>query len=760
MSQDKPQTAQVPPVPGVFRLAWMLFMQPLKLRSLFDAWGLEQFPSLIKLWPRIRAHDPVVQTLLFRLSLLLFVVMRLLTFATAALFDVAGFHVEWSAVAGGVALGVVFGVAVSVAVGVAVGIVAGIAFGVAYGVASSVLGGVAVGVAGSAAVGVVGSVAEGAIRSVAFRVAVGVVGGVALGIGGGVAGGVTAGVAHGVAFGISFVRLPFWIVESILVFGLSVCAKFIPRHIPLFLRALPFRHHDVIFFPLPGLQSFFLTAAEQHPTLVRDLLTEAAVLPSQRSIVARTSAELQARDLNRAARDRTFVRAANLDCPFLPELDSLKPDSPLTHFQSAARDLDAGIEDQLQRTLALQRARKTMQTFIDQTVARAKPTRLEQALIPTARVWLDVIRDEDLRHDAERAKTPQIPRAFIAGPPLSPDRIENATLFKGRNDLAKLLAHDLDPNRSGVIIVFGQRRMGKSSLSHWLPQLLGTGTFVIRLDFQQLSGEVHREHPHRCIVDTIGKHFPDVPAPPTTNPWRESLDWLRALDASPALDSRNVLIVIDEVERVEDGIRAGWCSTDFLDFLRAAGDSLRHIRILLLTGHPLHRLGSHWVDRLISSTTRSLEYLDPASAEELVRTPIPDFPDIYPDGGVERILEQTHRHPFLVQKTCDELVKYLNAQHQMKATSDDIDRTLAIVSEEKLFQQLWNQCSVDEQRALQTLASASSALRADGAMRTLAREGIVDMNGDSATIAVLLFRDWIRQTQGTIDALASHRSDA
>jgi hypothetical protein len=76
-----------------------------------------------------------------------------------------------------------------------------------------------------------------------------------------------------------------------------------------------------------------------------------------------------------------------------------------------------------------------------------------------------------------------------------------------------------------------------------------------------------------------------------------------------------LLVVVDEVERVEDGIRSGDLSTDFLDFLRATGDALRRIRFLLLTAYPLPRLGRHWVDRLISATTRSLSYLDHDSAE-------------------------------------------------------------------------------------------------------------------------------------------------
>src|SRR4029079_10671821 len=130
--------------------------------------------------------------------------------------------------------------------------------------------------------------------------------------------------------------------------------------------------------------------------------------------------------------------------------------------------------------------------------------------------------------------------------------------------------------------------------------------------------------------------------------WGDGLRWLEEFDRACA--DRKLLVVIDEIERVEDGIRDGWSSTDFLDFLRAAGDALHNIRFLLLTAYPLHRLGPHWTDRLISITSRTISYLDEHDARDLLTYPIPAFPDISPEGGAALILAQTGRHPYLLQK--------------------------------------------------------------------------------------------------------------
>jgi hypothetical protein len=227
---------------------------------------------------------------------------------------------------------------------------------------------------------------------------------------------------------------------------------------------------------------------------------------------------------------------------------------------------------------------------------------------------------------------------------------------------------------------------------------------------------------------------------------------LRERDAT--LNDRRVLVVCDEVERAEEGIRRGECSTDFLDFLRASGDALRRIRFLLLTAYPLQGLGPHWVDRLISATTRNLSYLERDSAEELIRHPIPEFPDIYPEGGVERILRETRCHPYLLQKVGDELCSHLNAHGgRRRATPEELIEVLdRIVTQDKLFDELWRQRTPEEKQALQRLASAAEPLVADATLRQLAREGYVELQGQKASIAVPLFATWIVYTQGELAA--------
>jgi hypothetical protein len=231
------------------------------------------------------------------------------------------------------------------------------------------------------------------------------------------------------------------------------------------------------------LRPFLLQLAESDPVLTRQLLAEAADSLGQKGIARRTLIELQARDLERAVRQRDFAHAADFDLPFLPSAETLEATSPLFIFRAAARDLNAGGHDYRQRRLALNRAERALDSFIKNATSSRSVSELSQRLISTARLWMDVVGDERSALAEDERRNPQVPRAYVAGQPLKVDE-QGKSLFKGRKDIAALVAHELDPDRRGVLVVVGQRRMGKSSFRNWLSELLGTGTKVIVADFQ------------------------------------------------------------------------------------------------------------------------------------------------------------------------------------------------------------------------------------------------------------------------------------
>lgn len=510
-------------------------------------------------------------------------------------------------------------------------------------------------------------------------------------------------------------------------------------------RLLPFRFHDIIRFPLPALRSFLVGLADHDPVLALTLIAEALDTLAQRRPALGALHELRARSLERAARERLWAKAATFDLPFLPRPDELPDDSPLVRFRAAALDAHAAhlTTDHLRHRATLDRAGKTMASLYFALAEKRRSDDLERRLVPVARLWREVIDDELHALAMQERENPQIPTPFEPGPPL---RLEDARLFKGRTDLVRLIDHDLADHRRAPLLLTGQRRMGKTSLLYMLPGRLGTGTAVVRLDFQGLSGSPHRAHPHRWLAEVIAAKLGDaVPPPPASEAWSDTLAWLQRIE--DAAGRLRLLLAIDEIERLQTGIDEGWTTPAFLDFLRAAGDSLRRIRLLLVSAHPLHRLGRAWTDRLISVVHREIGYLEPHEAEELITKPMDGFPDIYPPGGVARIAAETRGHPYLVQLVCDALVRDLNGRAKLAADDADVTRALdRALGDTPLFRELWSDRNDAEQAILRQLAKGAASLgEREADARDLLHEGLIEREGDAYRVAVPLFAAWIRE---------------
>ncbi len=222
-----------------------------------------------------------------------------------------------------------------------------------------------------------------------------------------------------------------------------------------------------------------------------------------------------------------------------------------------------------------------------------------------------------------------------------------------------------------------------------------------------------------------------------------------------------MLVAIDEVERLQDEIERGRANTDFLDLVRAIGDRLDRVRVLLVSAHPLVRLGRDWVDRLISVVQRDLGYLEPDAARSLMCQPIDGFPDIYPPGGVDRIAHETRGHPYLIQLVCDKLTRHLNDQKRLQATDADIELAIDTSFEDAeaiLFNDLWAQQSPAQRAWLSRLADSPAAVeRPDRALKELIQRRFVEARDDAMHVAVPMFAAWIREREPAPDDPADAR---
>ena len=429
----------------------------------------------------------------------------------------------------------------------------------------------------------------------------------------------------------------------------------------------------------------------------------------------------------------------------------LPGDHPLRCFIEAAKDLQAAhIGDNHNRRMrGIATARERMLEVLDEPPSR-NPYYFH------ALRWL-------LRIDAKiRSLSTQmpIPDVFVVGQPLDPSNDDEVEVFRLRRDLIDIIDHDLDDDRRGLLMLTGQRRMGKTSLLKMLPSHLGTGTVIVPFNFQRLSGsdEAFRLEPHRYVVHNVTNaisriaDFPGLPTKEITSAWGTGLAWLLELDAILARLGRRVLIAIDEIEALQRGLEEGWArDLTFLDFLRAAGDSLHCIRFLLVSAHPLSspRLGPRWSDRLISVLPRPLGPLARDNAEQLLRKPVRYFPShVFDDEAVASILAQTGTHPYLIQIVGNEIVKNLNADRRRVATPRDVQLALdtAVHVANHLFSYLWSSLGEGEAELMIGLAHGAPIDHESAEFHALRIEFFVELRDGAPAFVFPLFGRWIRDT--------------
>ena len=397
-------------------------------------------------------------------------------------------------------------------------------------------------------------------------------------------------------------------------------------------RLLPTQWDEVIYFPLPFLRGLLVQFAENDPSLGQRLIEQAAANIGQRAIARSALQHLQRKALDAIARSSHWTWP---DAPFLPTADKVGDEDPLRIFVAAAANLSAVTmteRAQQRRRRLLKDARSTLES------ARANiitGKRKEQVWLEPIRTWLAAV---DRLEAALNAEEPEVPDVFQEGNRLNRDNIDHRDLFKGRRDLVAIIDRDLSAKQKAPLLLTGQRRMGKSSLLQMLPRLLGTIETVVVIDFQQVAGQPDRGQPHRILAQHLHAALPELPTPPEAETWGPTLEWMAEADAALAARDHRVLLALDEIERLQDGIKAGWAPPDFLDFLRAAGDRLEHIRLLLVSAHPIQRLGPVWCDRLISASHAPSARLSPTRPGSCSKRRSPAFrPSGRPDRWIASV---------------------------------------------------------------------------------------------------------------------------
>jgi hypothetical protein len=570
---------------------------------------------------------------------------------------------------------------------------------------------------------------------------------------------VPAGVPAGVTFGVAATLTASHLLNIPMHYCIAAASwlvvRFFPDWSPALWRLCPVRWDEVILLPLPGLAGLLVALHRTNADLGRAAIAEVAAHryrhPAAREALVRIAGE-QARRVTSAVALASFRR----------ELDWLSEDTPLPDGVRDAvfgmRDVSREVASALESDSATNRVRRLEAASGLLETLRFRPESFGSALAH----WVNIISAELDEARRQQRKQEPIPQVYASDgrPVRPPGRGESAPPFKGRERLFRQLEAALGApeGQRSTLLLYGQRRTGKTSALLHLPDRLGSRVVPAFLDLQDAKlgaaseeaglfgglaeGVLEEARRHRgARLPTIDPGALSADAYPALGRWLDRVE--------NTLGDRTLLLCLDEFEVLERAIQDGRLDTRILSTLRNIVQHHPRIAVLLSGSHRIDELPPRWASTLISTNTLPISFLEEDDTRELIEKPVDDFPPIYSAAAVEHLVHITHCQPFLVQLTCALLVERMNAAGRMPPQSfvepQDVDAVIPLALErgQSYFVDLWyNQAGGDvARRVLRAMAQAPGVQMSRVDVRTLER----DEDALREAIATLLRREIIER---------------
>jgi energy-coupling factor transporter ATP-binding protein EcfA2 len=465
-----------------------------------------------------------------------------------------------------------------------------------------------------------------------------------------------------------------------LTFGLSYAIAYLrPYYFPIhwlwmWTRGGAYRLHpvawdDYCLLPFHGLSRLLVSYAEHAPAAgEREIDRLIDEYPSQRQSALRARVILMARQaaaVNDLAKlDDRLAGLPEGGKGFLKETTDLRD---RVHKISALQArLDTLSRPFLREPFAALLV-KEIETFEAQIAGFKAP--LSREFRKAARQWLSVARRqlESTRVAVTREPTRQV---FRAGDPV--DREREAFVLRDAvlGDLERQVM--LAAGCPGLL-VYGRRRMGKSTLLRNLAGLLPPRVRVVNLSMQEAGAFTGLPDLVHLIAQRVAAAIPAAIEPSPDLPGLQCF-----LDSTQKLleeGDQRLLLSIDEYENLDTKIGEGVLPEDLLAVLRESIQAHRRIIWTFAGSHGIDELvHAPWTSYLVSARTIEVTSFDSAETRLLLTEPLkhstlwrateikrPRFePGFWGDGGIERIHAEAGGWPHLVQLIAETIVDLVN----------------------------------------------------------------------------------------------------
>ena len=398
--------------------------------------------------------------------------------------------------------------------------------------------------------------------------------------------------------------------------------------------------------------------------------------------------------------------------------------------------------------------------------------------------------DEQLTFTLDlESSVPELSLALDASPYITGASLIRSEMVYGRDpifdDLARLLA---SPNAAPLVLLEGNKRVGKTSIMNQLLASRAPAGYVV--SYATLQGAEGRSegagltdrevwlHVAHSVADALVGHGLVVPPPEMTlddkpsafarklalrralssfitadHPYDAFVTWIELV--LEALGELRLLVMIDEFDKLQEGVEAGITSPQLVENLRAMYLQRPRLGFVIAGGRRLARLRTEYFSALFGVGHRiTVGPLPEDAARALVTEPVRGQL-LWLSDARDEVVRRCARHPFLIQAVCNQVFLRAARENERRIGIAFVEKALdEAVDGMDHFPTLWKQVGTPRRQLLLALCAMdaqSGAARDIGVLEEqLASRGVsVPAEGIGADLAALDELELIRlETEG------------
>lgn len=268
--------------------------------------------------------------------------------------------------------------------------------------------------------------------------------------------------------------------------------------------------------------------------------------------------------------------------------------------------------------------------------------------------------------------------------------VDDPDMFVGREDILEKLTSTLVGSASKHVVMYGQKRAGKSSvLEHLKRQLVKKADCIVcSFSLQDVATELNEFSFLYRILQSIAENLEDlhddgaevplfeipsmleVKEAPTLVFHQAMSRFIRSIRAATEAPPRKLILLVDEFTEIYKQIKRGRIDRDFMKVWKAIVEK-KYFSSVLAGQDIMAEFMDFYANEFGVTEPIRLTYLPVNDALSLIENPI--GADRYVGKSTQRIVDLTAGSPYYTMMFCKRLVDYMNATRSAVVTEADVN---------------------------------------------------------------------------------------